>query len=151
MGTQGVPLKPIPHNEIKSAIKNNKGRLTYAAKALGICYDSIRKLIDPHPELVEFVAKCRNEFDHSLLDQAESVLVHAMNQHEKDLTNALKSTFFVLNNKGKERGYHPPSNASGEPVNVKDLEKLNTFFNSLSDAQKKQILENKESSEDHSC
>lgn len=65
------------------------------------------KHVKQYPDLVELIDHLRTDRDESLLDKAEDYLDVAMSQ-QKDLASGLKSAFFVLNNKGKPRGYNPP-------------------------------------------
>lgn len=120
MGTSGVPLN-IPKSVIIDTLKREKGRISYACKALDICSQSLRNLINADPELIELLSILRHDFETALLDKAESTLIYAMEQNEKDLTNSLKSTFFVLNNKGKPRGYFPPTYKQSEEGSIDEV------------------------------
>jgi len=130
MGTPGVPLIPPSKDEIVKVLRKYGGRLTKVAKHFEFCYTSLRKLIDPDPELVKLVAELRQSYDENLCDTAEDVLTYAMNQHKTDLTNSLKSTFYVLNNKGLMRGYKPnPARISiEEPTDgvIEAVQEINT-------------------------
>lgn len=107
MGTQGVTFDK-PRSVIIEAIKKHKGRLTKVAKELGCHYETVRKYTDPDPELVELIKMLRADYDANLCDLAEDTLTDAMDNRGLDMNNALKSAFFVLNNKGKDRGYNHP-------------------------------------------
>jgi len=102
MGTPGTPWT-VPREQIEQALKKQKGRLTYACKDLNCTYRALKKYIDEHPDLQEELVRLRNEFDCTLLDMAESSLIRGMS--ESDPNAYLKSAFYVLNNKGRERGY----------------------------------------------
>jgi len=112
-----VPLKWKKH-EIVESIKKYKGRLTKVAKELGCSYMTIRNHTDPYPEVVELIKHLRMDWNESLLDSAEDTLTDALDARNSDMNNALKSAFFVLNNKGKERGYVPPSKHEPEEKTV---------------------------------
>lgn len=98
--------------EIVECLKKHSGKLTYCAREFGVKYDTLKKRIDEDEDLIQLVSDLRNAHSETLLDMAEDTLQYAMRNRETDLGNALKSTFFVLNNKGKERGYSPANNPS---------------------------------------
>lgn len=104
MGTPGVPFN-VPKDIIIKAIKKHHGKLTYVAKDLDCDFTTIKRYLEKHPDLKELVDACRHNLDELLLDSAEDVLMTTMMNAKKDATNALKSAFFALNNKGKPRGY----------------------------------------------
>ena len=104
MGTQGVPID-IPKSSLISSIKKRKGVLTHVCKDLDITHPTAHKLINADPDLKQLLAEERNSYDEYLCDKAESVLVYALNKCESDLSNALGASKFILNNKGKNRGY----------------------------------------------
>ena len=122
MASPGVPLKWKKH-EIVDSIKKHKGRLTKVAKELGCSYMTIRNHTDPHPEVVELIKHLRTDWNENLLDAAEDTLTDALERRDSDMNNALKSAFFVLNNKGKERGFTPPTKNESEEnkVSLSDL------------------------------
>lgn len=104
MGTPGVPLV-FTKDEIREALKKAKGKVTYAAKALNCSYQVIKNKIDADPDLIKLVSELRHEFDSLLLDSSEDTLLYAQTKRDVDLGNALKASFYILNNKGRERGY----------------------------------------------
>ena len=107
MGTPGVKFDR-PKSEIVEAIIKNNGKLTKVAKQLRCCYETVRKYTDDDPEIVQLIHNLRQEYDENLCDLAEDTLTDAMDARVGDMANALKSAFFVLNNKGRNRGYNPP-------------------------------------------
>jgi hypothetical protein len=58
-----------------------------------------------------------------------------MQYRQEDMGNALKSAFFILNNKGKSRGYTPPnapqeiSTNSYTPAQIQQSIKINKEMN----------------------
>ena len=70
MGTSGVPLN-IPKSVIIDTLKREKGRISYACKALDICSQSLRNLINADPELIELLSILRHDFETALLDKRE--------------------------------------------------------------------------------
>ena len=113
----------VTRQEIVERLKLYGGRLVKTAKSFGVKYDTLRKKIDPDPELVQLVSDLRNDYDHTLLDEAEDTLSYALAKRKKDMTNALKCAFYVLNNKGIERGYSVKNSPSymDKSLNLSDL------------------------------
>ena len=105
MATPGVKLN-IPKSTIVTVLKEAKGVMTTAAKALKVAPHTLRLKIKEDKELVEILANLRHNFEESMLDMAENTLLYAISKREDDMNNALKSSFYILNNKGKERGYN---------------------------------------------
>ena len=122
MGTSGVPWV-VDKTVIVETLKARKGRLSYAAKDLNVHFSTLKNRIDADPELVQLLQDLRNGFDVLLVDSAEDLLLYAIAQKEKDLTNALKSSFYILNNKGRSRGYSPNKSGegSGEGCDIREL------------------------------
>lgn len=104
MGTPGTPIK-IPRAKIVEALKKHKGKLTHVCKSLNIAYVTLQKLMKDDVELHQLTEQLRNELDCDLLDGAEDVLTYALSLRENDIDAALKSSFYILNNKGSSRGY----------------------------------------------
>ena len=146
MGTPGVPWK-VSKSQIVQALKKRHGRLTYAAKDLGCVYITLRKKIDADPELTQMVSDLRNSFDEDLLDSAEDVIKKAM-ESLSDLGNALKAAFYVLNNKGKLRGYlHPKvQELEGKDAEINEIVRAVREINAASGAErsKRSKLETRE-------
>lgn len=105
MGTPGVPFSKTKA-DILEAIKKAKGIVTHISQLLDCSYETFYVRMRADPEIKEALAKAREEFDENLLDLAEHSLVRAMKQQE-DIGNAISSAKYVLNNKGKSRGYSP--------------------------------------------
>lgn len=132
MGTPGVPLN-ITKDEIREAIKKARGRVTHAAKALSISHNTIYTKLNEDPELWECVHEARKANDEYMLDMAEDTLLHAISKRDDDGTNALKSSFFILNNKGRGRGYNPPIKSDG--YDDKDRQKMDALMKVLGEKQ----------------
>ena len=131
MGTPGV--KWVCKKEtIVSVLKDASGRISYASKALGVTHNTLLKRIRQHEDLVQLLEDLRHEFEESMLDKAESVLVHALKQMDGDLANALKSCFYILNNKGEKRGYsaknNPNNNNAG--ISLSDIKTIAQYVGS---------------------
>lgn len=121
MATPGVPWD-CKDSVIVEHLKKAKGRLTYACKTLNVHYETLKKRIDKTPELQKILSELRNELDTTLLDSAENCLLYAMSKQDQDLGNALKSSFYVLNNKGKDRGYSAKNHPNNQPdVSTDDI------------------------------
>lgn len=105
MGTQGVPIT-VTKSQITEAIKKKKGVGAQICQHFDISYDTFYKLIKKY-NLKDELQVARNDFDETICDMAETALMRALNQKE-DLSSSLSSAKFVLNNKGRKRGYYPP-------------------------------------------
>ena len=95
---------------IKSSLKRHKGVVTRVCKEVGIVSSTYYKIMAENPDIKVVQDTARQDYEVHQLDEAESTLMYAIGKREEDLTNALKSTFFILNNKGAERGYSPKNN-----------------------------------------
>lgn len=95
--------------------------MTQTCKALDCAYVTLQKKIAADPELQELLSNLRHQFDDELLNGAESVLQLALKKANEDLTNSLKATFFILNNKGRPRGYTPPTSRE-QPLDGSETE-----------------------------
>lgn len=104
MATRGSPWK-VEKTAIIASIKKNMGVLTRCAKEFNVNPETFRNKVNSDPELVELLQSERNSFETTMLDMAEGNLMYAMGLQKSDINAALKSTFYVLNNKGRERGY----------------------------------------------
>lgn len=124
MGTPGVPFS-VKKETIEASIKKHGGRLIRVAAELNCKRDVIRKIISNDPELSQLLDDCRHQRDENLCDLAEDTLNDAMENRIGDMNNALKSAFFVLNNKGKDRGYnHPDAQNSGPKMTPEQVMQL---------------------------
>ena len=110
MGTPGVPWN-VPKRRILETIKARKGVITYVCKDLDAAHETVLRHINKDPELKAALDAARNEYDDDICDRAEDILLHAVTQRE-DLSSGLRAAQFVLNNKGRKRGYIPPTMAS---------------------------------------
>jgi len=108
VGTPGVPLN-ITKKDLESALRKTRGILSQASKSLGIGRTALYRHIDKFPELRELIDELREDFECEILDDSEGVLKHALSVKETDLGNSLKAAFYILNNKGRSRGYTPPN------------------------------------------
>jgi hypothetical protein len=104
MGIPGVPFN-CTKEEILDAIKKSGGRFLRIAALLNYADQTVRTHIYADPDLMQALKDARNTRDEGLLDGAEDTLKLALEKAGVDMNSALKSAFYVLNNKGKERGY----------------------------------------------
>lgn len=117
MGVPGVPIKINP-SEIAEAIKKYRGVVSRIHPALGMSHDTFYKLLKKHPSLKEALDEARETHTLELVDGAENALVKALSQD--DMSIALKAAMYVLNNKGRDRGYNHP-NAEVKQVSLPDI------------------------------
>ena len=125
MAVQGKPWGAT-NNQIIQAIKKAKGRVTHVWKALDVEPKTFYKRLNNEPELKEALEEARNNFDLSMLDAAENTLMYAISRADEELGQAVKSSFYILNNKGQNRGYNPKNNPSyvQDQPSKTDLENL---------------------------
>lgn len=123
MGIPGVPFN-CTKNQILDAIKKSGGRFLHIAALLNYDDSTVRKHINADPELVQALKDARNTRDEGLLDGAEDTLKLALEKADTDIQSALKSAFYVLNNKGKERGYaSPDEKAADRMIQINNVER----------------------------
>ncbi len=131
MGTPGVPWV-VTKEQLQQALKDHKGKISYVAKYFNVGYRCARRRIESDPELVQLMSDLRNEFEQTILDIAESTVAKTMTKLEEDTTNALKSAFFVLNSRGRERGWN---NTLSEQVEI--TQKFDMLMNQIKELQDK--------------
>lgn len=115
MGTPGVPFDATKE-QILSAIKESGGRFLRIAALLGYADNTVRAHIYADPELMQAIKDARKTRDEGLLDGAEDALKKALDKADLDINAALKSAFYVLNNKGKDRGYASPEEKAAQTM-----------------------------------
>ena len=119
MGVQGVPL-PFTDDELIDALERSNGRVKIAADYLKIAFQRFYIILKEKPHIQEALDKIRCRVDENALDDAETCLQKAINNH-KDMNSALKASFFFLNNKGHKRGYSAKNNPNNQETGVNDL------------------------------
>jgi hypothetical protein len=105
MGTQGVATT-VTEKALRDTIKKRKGVATDVQDDLKIGHNTFYKLIEKF-NLKEFLNDHRNAYSERMCDIAEDVLIKGMLQ-TADLGCAVGAAKYVLNNKGRHRGYYPP-------------------------------------------
>lgn len=116
MGTQGVPLN-LSESAISECIKKRKGVITHICKDLDVSHTALTRFINDRPHLKDELDHARHEYDDLICDLSENTMLYAVSQKE-DLGSALSAAKFVLNNKGRKRGYNADGNnyeAPGQP------------------------------------
>lgn len=129
MATPGSRWK-VDKETIVTTLKQMKGRLSHASKALNVSRNTLLKRIREYPEIEELLEDLRNDFSESMLDEAEGVLVSAMDKKDEDMGSALKASFYALNNKGEKRGYSVKNNphAQAQGITLDDLKHIATII-----------------------
>jgi hypothetical protein len=100
--------------QIEKALKDNNGVATFAAKALGISYSTMRRRIRAHPKLRE-IQEGETE---KILDVAEHQLFKQIAQ------GSIAAIIFFLKTKGKHRGYIERGEITGKdgaPIELADM------------------------------
>lgn len=106
MGIPGIPFN-VPKERIAQTIKECKGVVRQVCIKLGYGYTCIWEKITADPELKALLDKERASHDEDKCDKAEETLDMLMLQSE-DKSIALGAVRYLLNNKGRGRGYNPP-------------------------------------------
>lgn len=112
----------VKKSAIVEALKEKKGRLTYVARHFNVKYETLKKKIDADPELIELVSNLRNDFENTILDMAENCVAVAIGNQKEDPSNALKSAFYVLNSKGKSRGWSNTLISTENTISIVDIQ-----------------------------
>lgn len=142
MAISGTPW-PEPKENIINAIKEFKGVITKVAKYFNVTPLTIYNKMRSDPDVKQAVEDARTNYETNLVDLAEDTLLYTLSKRDEDPANALKSTFFVLNNKGKDRGYNR-ENYHGEGESFKHFSNLMNQLSSLQkDAQQEENEESK--------
>jgi len=105
MGTPGVPWK-MAKSRILEVIKKKKGVVAQICKELDIAFETYVKHIKNKEEFKEAIDNARNDYDTTIADMAENALMRGL--QDEDPNAYLKSAMYVLNNKGRDRGYNHP-------------------------------------------
>lgn len=132
-GTKGVPIgKVYSLKDIKDALIKNCGIVTHAAHQLGIARNTVYTIINQNPELKPLIDKLRTDYDTLILDQAEETLRHSTSHvmRELDPPTALKAAMYILNTKGRVRGYVPAEVAAAREAEA-HAKTLNLALNEM--------------------
>jgi len=105
MGTPGVPWNPSK-DIIVNILKECKGVISKAAKKFEVAPLTLYRKINADPELVQLLKDLREDYETVMLDMAENCVSYAMSNMTLKPDQALKASFFVLNSKGKTRGWN---------------------------------------------
>ena len=132
MGTPGVPLN-LPPGAIAASIKKNKGVGSKICKELDIHHSTFIEHVRADPVLVKLLDDARHDRLEERLDDAENTLDECKNQRQ-ELSVALKSAMYLLNNRGKSRGYAPI--VHGAPVSEPRLDAIDGNSTDLVDESK---------------
>lgn len=109
--------------EILENIKKSGGLLYISVKKAGIAYDTFLKWRKDDEQFNQDIYKAQEEGSENILDVAEHGLFRSV--HENDL----KAIMYILNNKGRSRGYVPRIEATGKegvpliPANLGEIAK----------------------------
>ncbi len=100
--------------QIEAALRKAAGRPTAAARLLGISRQAMHDRIARTPHLAEVVF----DIEETLLDQAESVVWRALRAGD------LKMTKWVLERRGKHRGWGRPTGRATASMSEEEAEQL---------------------------
>ena len=142
MATSGVPLD-IPKVQIIHTIHKHKGVVTQICKELDIIPKTLYNHKDADPEIAQALVDARKTFDTNLLDMCENTLAFALTKKETRLTNSLSAAKYVLDRKGKDRGYTPTALEQSDvdsPILTPALDTIKQLYDKH-DEQDKRIRE----------
>lgn len=97
-------FNPEPQAVIE-ALEDNNGHVSTAARSLCVSYSTLNTWLKKHPEVLEIKNELSDVYRNVMLDKAESVVEQAMDMADEDIKAALKAAFFVLMQRGDDRGY----------------------------------------------
>ena len=125
--------------DILASIKEHDGKIKNMCIKLKVSRQSLTDKIAESVELTEELAKARHRWEEVLLDKAEASLEYAVDHNEKNISAALKSAFYTLNNKGKKRGYAHAEERQAEAMKKtpEELQAWVEFMNKGSDEHPK--------------
>lgn len=123
MGTPGVPLD-ISRDSIVNALKQTKGQVRKACQLLNCTHPALYKKINADPELQQIIAELRHETDDRFLDMAEDGIEHLMTLQDSNIDKFSMATFYILNNRGRKRGWVPPTVAAAMDSNDSKSQEL---------------------------
>lgn len=106
MAIPGIP-HGITDDEFIIAFERCGGILEQAAAELGVTTKCIHDHMRKNPSVREELNQIRRRYQYRMLDRAEKVLNDSMDQ-EEDPNLAFRSSVYVLNNLGRDRGYSHP-------------------------------------------
>lgn len=132
MGLQGVK-NTSSKSDILKAIRDKKGVVTYIYKELGMSHTTFYEILNSDPEYKVALDEARKDLDDTLCDAAENALMFALSQRD-DLGSSVRSAQYVLNNKGRKRGYTPPTVMQPADSLKPDIDRVLSGFDKLHSA-----------------
>lgn len=98
------------------ALEDNNGHVSTAARSLCVSYSTLNTWLKKHPEVMEVKNELGDVYRNVMLDKAENVVERAMDMADEDIKAALKAAFFVLMQRGDDRGYCHVKDANQDGV-----------------------------------
>ncbi len=119
MGTPGVKFNPI---DIVDIIYKYDGNINKISEYYNVVRETIYRLLYNDPKLKEALDDARKMFSEIDLDVSESVVRYHMSLAKSNPPIAQRASMYVLDNKGKSRGYgkvNSQSNDNSFNINLK--------------------------------
>jgi hypothetical protein len=100
----GIPFE-MTENNMEDLILNNDGNCVKIAKHCKVSPQTIYRWFHNHPKMDKVLTDARNSQYECDLDLGEHVLRHCMNKVEENSGRALEAAKYLLNARGKKRGW----------------------------------------------
>lgn len=95
-----------------------KCHATNCAEALGISRPYFYEILERQPEIKRQFEEVRASLKNEWLDQAERVMWQSLDLSKSKPGHAFRAATYVLNSKGKERGWNPVATEDNQSINV---------------------------------
>lgn len=139
--------------EIKSikdasdALHKYHGNATNAAKSLGVCKDTLYRFIKENPELSDELKKARDNAHEYFIDKAENAIDKVLSRVDEQPKAALDAAKYVLDKRGKSRGWIVTVDES--KYSDEQLDLLNAFMAQFSSLQSARKIDNSNNNAEH--
>jgi membrane-associated HD superfamily phosphohydrolase len=119
----GIPFTP-KLTDVADAIRKYKGNLANVAKSFNVSRDTIYQYINKYHELKPLIEEVRNYNHHDIVDSAEYILNYAIAQYKDNLSRACDTAKFILDRRGKTRGWGDGNESDSQKKIGKKLDRL---------------------------
>ena len=123
------PLEWIPPPDIEDIFFRYKCNITDSAKAMGVSRSCLNDHLKTNPEVKAAFEKVEQSLDREWVDVAEKNVWYALALAKERPGHALKAAMYVLDKRGKARGWE------GATTESEHAPKLDELFNRLAKQQ----------------
>jgi hypothetical protein len=124
--------------DVEDTFYKYKCNRTDCAKALGIARSYFYKLLDENKEFKEKFFRVEKSLGHEWVDVAEKNMWYLLSNPEKRPGHALKAAMYILDKRGKDRGWEGTSSQSDD---VQKLDNVLSFWSQMQAAQRERKME----------